>query len=229
MTPREKAAAVVVAGMPAGPGFGGVLVRQWNIDLAAAARLARLRRPGGWAGEDLPALAPWQAASEYRSSGRGPSSGPASGSAPPGGRPRRVRAGARPSGGPLGSRHFARPEFGVAFARGLGRAACAKHFPGLGSTPRLDRRGSGLRRPPHRRILRPSEQRSTPAFRRMVGHAIHPAAGLCRRLARAQYVPPAAAARLRGGRRHRLAGRPPQPVCALLGAPGADRGKPTWC
>ncbi len=35
--------------------------------------------------------------------------------------------------GPLGSRQFVRPQFGVAFARGLGRAACAKHFPGLGS------------------------------------------------------------------------------------------------
>jgi beta-N-acetylhexosaminidase len=39
--------------------------------------------------------------------------------------------------GPLGSRHFRRPSLAVAFARGLaasGRAACAKHFPGLGST-----------------------------------------------------------------------------------------------
>lgn len=35
--------------------------------------------------------------------------------------------------GPLGSRQFARPELAVAFARGLGRRACAKHFPGLGS------------------------------------------------------------------------------------------------
>jgi beta-N-acetylhexosaminidase len=35
--------------------------------------------------------------------------------------------------GPLGSRQFARPELAVAFARGLGRKACAKHFPGLGS------------------------------------------------------------------------------------------------
>ena len=32
MTPREKAEAVVVAGMPAGDGFGGILVRQWNAD-----------------------------------------------------------------------------------------------------------------------------------------------------------------------------------------------------
>lgn len=35
--------------------------------------------------------------------------------------------------GPLGSREFARSSFAVAFARGLGRSACAKHFPGLGS------------------------------------------------------------------------------------------------
>jgi beta-N-acetylhexosaminidase len=35
--------------------------------------------------------------------------------------------------GPLGSRQFARPELADAFARGLGRRACAKHFPGLGS------------------------------------------------------------------------------------------------
>ena len=37
MTPREKAEAVVVAGMPAGEGFGGVLVRQWNADAVAPA------------------------------------------------------------------------------------------------------------------------------------------------------------------------------------------------
>jgi len=37
--------------------------------------------------------------------------------------------------GPLGSRQFTRPELAVAFARGLGRRACAKHFPGLGSAP----------------------------------------------------------------------------------------------
>jgi beta-N-acetylhexosaminidase len=35
--------------------------------------------------------------------------------------------------GPLGSRQFSDPAFGVAFARGLGKRACAKHFPGLGT------------------------------------------------------------------------------------------------
>jgi beta-N-acetylhexosaminidase len=38
------------------------------------------------------------------------------------------------SDGPLGSRQFRRSAFAEAFARGLGEAACPKHFPGLGST-----------------------------------------------------------------------------------------------
>jgi beta-N-acetylhexosaminidase len=37
------------------------------------------------------------------------------------------------SDGPLGPRQFASSRDAVAFARGLGSAACAKHFPGLGS------------------------------------------------------------------------------------------------
>ena len=37
------------------------------------------------------------------------------------------------SDGPLGSRQFRRSAYAEAFARGLGDAACAKHFPGLGS------------------------------------------------------------------------------------------------
>jgi beta-N-acetylhexosaminidase len=35
--------------------------------------------------------------------------------------------------GPLGSRQFRSAAIGTAFARGLGRRACAKHFPGLGT------------------------------------------------------------------------------------------------
>jgi len=35
--------------------------------------------------------------------------------------------------GPLGSRQFRSPAIAAAFARGLGAAACAKHFPGLGT------------------------------------------------------------------------------------------------
>ena len=100
--------------------------------------------------------------------------------------------------GPLGSRHFAQPEYGVAFARGLGRAACAKHFPGLGSTPVstdearvygvLRSAGSRAvpRRDPGRRPVRDGRPRDLPAAR--------PAP----RLARAEDVPAAAPARLRG-------------------------------
>jgi beta-N-acetylhexosaminidase len=39
------------------------------------------------------------------------------------------------SDGPLGSRQFRRSAYAEAFARGLGDAACPKHFPGLGSAP----------------------------------------------------------------------------------------------
>jgi len=37
--------------------------------------------------------------------------------------------------GPLGSRQFRSGTIAVAFARGLGDAACVKHFPGLGTAP----------------------------------------------------------------------------------------------
>jgi beta-glucosidase-like glycosyl hydrolase len=37
--------------------------------------------------------------------------------------------------GPLGSRQFRSPSIALAFARGLGDAACPKHFPGLGTAP----------------------------------------------------------------------------------------------
>jgi beta-N-acetylhexosaminidase len=59
------------------------------------------------------------------------------------------------SDGPLGARHFRRPADGVAFARGLeaGRtAACAKHFPGLGSAA-----VSTDERPHVRAVVRKSE------------------------------------------------------------------------
>ena len=200
MTPREKAAAVVVAGMPAEPGLRRRARPPVEHGRAAAARLARLRRPGGRDGEDLHvarALAGRVAVPERR--------GGASRRAGDGARRSAARASTPPSrrcstcaDGPLGSRHFARPEYGVAFARGLGRAACAKHFPGLGSTPRLDRRGARLRRPPHagsravprrdpgRRPVRDGRARDLSPVR--------PAP----RLVRAGDVPPAAVARLRG-------------------------------
>src|SRR5215211_1460546 len=134
MTPREKAAAVVVAGMPAPAGFGGVLVRSWNWREPRPARTIVFADQEGGLVKTFPEIAPWRSASSYTSAAEAFAAG------------RETAAGLRLSGahatfapvldladGPLGSRQFARPEYGVAFARGLGRAACAKHFPGLGS------------------------------------------------------------------------------------------------
>lgn len=63
--------------------------------------------------------------------------------------------------GPLGSRQFARPKYAVAFARGLGRAACAKHFPGLGTAahstdaqPHVDAHVRPRDLAPYRRAIR---------------------------------------------------------------------------
>jgi beta-N-acetylhexosaminidase len=79
--------------------------------------------------------------------------------------------------GPLGSRQFARPEYGVAFARGLGRAACVKHFPGLGSTPESTdvARVHGVLRQRDLAPFRAAIGAGVPCV--MVGHAIYPKLG----------------------------------------------------
>jgi beta-N-acetylhexosaminidase len=65
------------------------------------------------------------------------------------------------SDGPLGSRHFGSSKLAVAFARGLGRSACPKHFPGLGSAvsstderPHVDARVRAKDLAPYRAALR---------------------------------------------------------------------------
>ena len=178
MTPQEKAAAVVVAGMPAGSGFGGVLVRQWNVELPRPhGSLVFADQEGGTA-KTFQALAPWRAASQYRSSTEALRAGRATAAA-------LRRAGVHATfapvldlpDGPLGSRHFSRPEYGVAFARGLGRAACAKHFPGLGSTPVStdEARVYGVLRTRDLAPFRAAIRAGLPCV--MVGHAIYPRLG----------------------------------------------------
>jgi beta-N-acetylhexosaminidase len=79
--------------------------------------------------------------------------------------------------GPLGSRHFRRPSLAVAFARGLraaGVIACAKHFPGLGSTSE----STDSRRPVHGVVRRFevagfARAIATPVPCVMVSHAIY--------------------------------------------------------
>ena len=178
MTPRQKAEAVVVAGMPAGDGFGGVLVRQWNTALPRPRGALVFADQEGGTVKTFRSLPPWRAASQYRSAAEARAAGAA------------TAAGLRRAGvhvafapvldlpdGPLGSRHFARPEHGVAFARGLGRAACVKHFPGLGSTPESTdvARVYGVLRSGDVAPFRAAIAAGVPCV--MVGHAIYPRLG----------------------------------------------------
>ena len=178
MTPREKAAAVVVAGMPAEPGFGGVLVRQWNTGSPRPRGSLVFADQEGGTVKTFQGVAPWRAASQYRSADDAYAAG------------RETAQDLRRAGvhaafapvldlpdGPLGSRHFARPEYGVAFGRGLGRAACVKHFPGLGSTPLStdEARVYGVLRSQDLAPFRAAIRMGVPCV--MVGHAIYPRLG----------------------------------------------------
>jgi beta-N-acetylhexosaminidase len=181
MTLHEKAAAVVVAGMPAGPGFGGVLVRQWNTDAPRPRGALVFADQEGGTVKAFRSLPPWRAASAYRSGAEAREAGAETAVA-------LRRAGVHASfapvldlrDGPLGSRHFSRPEYAVAFARGLGRAACVKHFPGLGSTAvSTDKaRVYGVLRSADLAPFRAAILAGVPCV--MVGHAIYPRLGLRR-------------------------------------------------
>ena len=170
MTPREKAEAVVVAGMPAGEGFGGVLVRQWNTELARPRGALVFADQEGGVVKTFRALAPWRAASQYRSTAEAFRAG------------RETAADLRRSGvhaafapvldladGPLGSRHFARPAYGVAFARVSAAPPASSTSPGSARrrsrpTPRGSTASSAARiwrrgRRPRRRPLRDGRAR----------------------------------------------------------------------
>jgi beta-N-acetylhexosaminidase len=77
---------------------------------------------------------PWKAARDYRTTGEALAAGRATRLAL---RRRSVDLDFGPvldaADGPLGSRQFRSPSIAAAFARGLGDAACVKHFPGLGT------------------------------------------------------------------------------------------------
>lgn len=139
LTPQQQAALVVVSGLPASPGVGGVLVQEWSKGLRQPkGALVYVDQEGGSvrAFKSDPPSTPSYA---YRSASDAYAAGRATGRAL---KARGVNVDLAPvvdlADGPLGSRHFRRPELAVSFARGLaaaGVAACAKHFPGLGSTP----------------------------------------------------------------------------------------------
>jgi beta-N-acetylhexosaminidase len=137
MTPREKAAIVVVSGLPAPEGVGGVLVQRWSRGMARPPdTLVFVDQEGGEvrAFSDLPPAAP---ARSYSTRDQAFAAGRATAR---GLRTRGVHVDLAPvldlASGPLGVRHLRSPALGLAFARGLaagGALGCAKHFPGLGT------------------------------------------------------------------------------------------------
>ena len=136
---REKAALVVVSGLPAPRGVAGVLVRSWNTDEPRPRGALVFVDQEGSGVAAFPELPPDLNAADYRSEREAAVAGRATGRAL---RAAGVDVDLAPvldlRTGPLGPRHFRRPSLGVAFARGLeqgGVASCPKHFPGLGSAP----------------------------------------------------------------------------------------------
>lgn len=177
MTPQEKAAMVVVSGLPAPAGVAGVIVRKWDRDEPRPRGALVFADQEGGAVQTFPGPPP-AAASSYRSEAAAFAAGRATGRSL---RSAGVDVDLAPvldaRDGPLGSRHFREQRFGVAFGRGLlaaGVGACAKHFPGLGSTPRStdEARVEGRVRPAEVRGFRAA---AFPCV--MVSHAIFPSLG----------------------------------------------------
>jgi beta-glucosidase-like glycosyl hydrolase len=135
LTPQQKAALVVVSGLPAPRGVGGVLVRRWDRTAPRPPGAIVFVDQEGGDVRAFPDAPPVRPASSYRTTAEAFAAGRATRIAL---RRRGVDVDLAPVldlRGPLGSRHFRRPDLAVAFARGLGDAGCVKHFPGLGSTP----------------------------------------------------------------------------------------------
>jgi beta-N-acetylhexosaminidase len=139
LSAQDKAALVVVSGLPAPPGVGGVFVHRTTRDLPRPdGALVFVDQEGGEVRAFLDAP-PARAARWLPTTAAAFLEGRATGRAL---HARGVHVDLAPvldlADGPLGSRHFRSPAIGVAFARGLaaaGIAACVKHFPGLGSAP----------------------------------------------------------------------------------------------
>jgi beta-glucosidase-like glycosyl hydrolase len=137
MTPREKAALVVVSGLPAPRGVAGVLVRRWDRDAPRPrGALVFVDQEGGGV-RAFPTLPPERWPSEYRTVAEAQEAGHRTGAAL---RRAGVHVDLAPvldsAGGPLGGRHYRGSRLALAFARGLaagGLAGCVKHFPGLGT------------------------------------------------------------------------------------------------
>jgi beta-N-acetylhexosaminidase len=137
LTPRQKAAILVVSGLPAPPGVGGVLVQRWNRDAPRPPGALVFADQEGGATRAFRDLPPARPAAAYTGEAQAFAAGRATGIAL-----RRAGVGVDLApvldspDGPLGARQFRRASIGLAFGRGVaatGEGWCAKHFPGLGS------------------------------------------------------------------------------------------------
>jgi beta-N-acetylhexosaminidase len=182
LTPQQKAALIVVSGLPAPRGVAGVIVRRWDRHLPRPPGALVFADQEGGAVRAFPELPPAKSARAMTS----PEEAYLAGGATAVGL---ARAGVHVDlapvldlpDGPLGSRQFRSPRFGVAFARGLaaGRVgACVKHFPGLGSLPvSTDERPyvQGRLRDADLRPYRAAVEARVPCV--MVGHGVYSTLG----------------------------------------------------
>ena len=182
MTPQQKAALVVVSGLPAPAGVGGVIVQRFDRDAPRPpGALVFVDQEGGDV-RAFPELPPATAAHAVRSKAEAYASGHATGVAL---RRSGVQVDLAPvldlPDGPLGARQFRSPFFGVPFARGLaagGAGACAKHFPGLGTLAvSTDKRPYvvGRLRNADLAPYRAAIEAGVPCV--MVGHGVYPTLG----------------------------------------------------
>ena len=182
LTPQQKAALVVISGLPAPTGVGGVIVQRYDRDAPRPAGALVFADQEGGDVRAFRELPPAPSARAVRSKDDAFDLGRATAIA-------LRRAGVQVDlapvldlpDGPLGARQFRSPFFGIAFARGLaaGRvAACAKHFPGLGSLPvSTDKRPyvRGHLRDADLAPYRAAVEADVPCV--MVGHGIYPTLG----------------------------------------------------
>jgi len=185
MTPRQKAAMVVVSPLPAPTGVGGVIVQPGTRTLPRPPGAIVVTDQEGGPTRVFPDLPPVRAAAAYTRASQAYWAGRSTGLAL---RSAGVGVDLAPvldsADGPLGSRQFSRPGIGLAFERGLlavGAGSCIKHFPGLGSAAI-----STDNRPHVNAVLRPRE---VAGFRAainagapcvMVNHAFYRVLGLRR-------------------------------------------------
>src|SRR5213080_2733077 len=182
LTPQQKAALVVVSGLPAPRGVAGVIVRLWDRDRPRPYGALVFTDQEGGTVKTFPQIPPWSAAESVRNKLEAFESGRETGRAL-----RRVGVNVDLGpvldlpDGPLGTRQFRSPFYGVAFARGLaaGRAgACVKHFPGLGPLPvSTDERPyvRGRVREADLAPYRAAVEAGVPCV--MVGHGVYPTLG----------------------------------------------------